>query len=212
MKILMMLCLLVLNTNLITAQIAAITESGDQVILFQDGTWKYVEEEKNENQEIVLNEQKFEKNEKATFLVKSKKVNIGVWINAKEWTFLKAADGEAAEFQFQRKEEDLYAMLITEKIQIPIETLKGIAVQNAKSVSPDIKVTKEEYRIVNGTKVLMMQMSGTVQGMKFSYYGYYYSNPRGTIQFLSYTGENLFETYKGEMELLLNGLVEVETD
>lgn len=100
-------------------------------------------------------------------------------------------------------------MLISEKIQIPIETLKGIAYENAKNAAPDIKIIKEEYRTVNSIKVLMMQMSGTIQGIKFIYFGYYYSNTNGTIQFITYTSENLFKTYFDDIELFLNGLVEI---
>ena len=55
----------------------------------------------------------------------------------------------------------------------------------------------------------MMHMTGTIQGVKFTYYGYYYSNSNGTIQFLSYTGNNLIKTYLNDIEILLNGLVEL---
>ncbi len=85
---------------------------------------------------------------------------------------------------------------------------KGIAIENAKDAAPDIKVINEEYRSVNGVQVLMMQMSGTIRGMRFTYYGYYYSNSNGTIQLLTYTGENLFPNYLNDIEEFLNGLVE----
>jgi hypothetical protein len=129
-------------------------------------------------------------------------------MNPKSWSFTKGTDNDAFEFQFQKKGGDLYAMLISEKIQIPIETLKGIAIENAKGAAPDIKLTKEEYRNINGIQVLMLQMSGTIQGMRFTYYGYYYSNSNGTIQLLAYTGENLFNDYQNDIELFLNGFVE----
>ena len=72
-----------------------------------------------------------------------------------------------------------------------------------------MKIIKEEYRTINGVKVIMMQMPGTIQGIKFTYYSYYYSNSNGSVQFLTYTSQNLFETYKKKMEDLLNGLVEL---
>lgn len=192
----------------LNAQINAITETGDEVILFDDGTWKYLNDSIIENVVIPINEKEFLKDKKSTFLVKSKKLNIGIWINPKSWSFTKGTENDAFEFQFQKKEDDLYAMLISEKVQIPIETLKGIAIENAKDAAPDIKVINEEYRSVNGVQVLMMQMSGTIRGMRFTYYGYYYSNSNGTIQLLTYTGENLFPNYLNDIEEFLNGLVE----
>ena len=98
--------------------------------------------------------------------------------------------------------------MISEKIEIPLETLKSVALTNAKSVAPDIKIINEEYRTVNGLKVLMIQMNGTTQGIKISYYGYYFSNSSGTVQLLTYTSQNLMDSLKNESDKLLNGLVE----
>ena len=201
--------LILFTVQLISAQINAVTETGDEVILYEEGTWKYLNDSIIENSVIPVNDKEFFKGKKSTFLVKSKKLNVGIWINPKSWSFTKGTDNDAFEFQFQKKGDDLYAMLISEKMQIPIETLKGIAIENAKSAAPDIKVIKEEYRNVNGIQVLMLQMSGTIQGMRFTYYGYYYSNSNGTIQLLTYTGENLFNNYLNDIEEFLNGLVEI---
>lgn len=159
--------------------------------------------------EIKLNETKFFKDLKSTFVVKSQKVNIGIAINPKKWKFSKGESNDASEYSFEKKGEDLYAMLISEKVVIPLESLKSIAIENAKIAAPDIKIIKEEYRIVNGIKVLMIQMGGTIQGLKFTYYGYYYSDVSGTIQLLAYTGENLFHQYEKDIELFLNGLVKL---
>ncbi len=69
---------------------------------------------------------------------------------------------------------------------------------------------KEEYRMVNGIKVLMLQMEGTTQGIKFTYLGYYYSNSNGSVQFVTYTSQSLFAKFKAQSEELLNGIVEVK--
>lgn len=193
------------------AQINAITSTGEEVVLYDDGTWKYLNDSLDKIEEIPVNSALFLKSEEATFLVRSKRTNVGIWINPKHWSFKKGEEGEPAEFQFQRKGDDLYGMLIAEKISIPIESLKGIAINNARSVAPDIRVIREEYRTVNGLELLMMQMAGTIQGTKFIYHGYYYSSPSGTVQLLTYTGENLFQQYEERIEDFLNGFVEVET-
>ncbi|MFT6385124.1 MAG: hypothetical protein ACJAQR_001964 [Bacteroidia bacterium] len=209
MKKVILTGLIVMLVQLVNAQINAITETGDEAILYEDGSWEYLNDSIIENSEISINDKEFLKDKNSTFLVKSKKLNVGIWINPKSWSFTKGTDKDAFEFQFQKKGDDLYAMLISEKMQIPIETLKGIAIENAKSAAPDIRVIKEEYRNVNGIQVLMMQMTGTIQGVRFTYYGYYYSNSNGTIQLLTYTGESLFNDYLADIELFLNGFVEI---
>ncbi|NHB69903.1 hypothetical protein [Perlabentimonas gracilis] len=209
MKKIVLLSLLLISVQISYSQINAITERGDEVILYNDGTWKYLHEDTVESSQVHINEKKFFKDEKSSFLVKSSKVNVGLWIDPKAWTFTKGTENDAHEYLYQKRGEDLYAMFISERVRIPVETLKGIAVQNAKGVSPDIRVIREEFRNVNGVKVFMMQMSGTIQGMRFVYYGYYYSNSSGTIQLITYTGENLFEGYFDDIETFLNGLVEL---
>ncbi len=205
-KLIALVCLLTVAV-LGQAQISALTESGDKVILYDDGTWEYADQRNEELKEITENPAKFTKGKNSGFLVKSKKMKVGVWLDSKKWRFEKAESTEPAEFQFNLKNEDLYGMLITEKIEIPLERLQSIAIQNAREAASDIKVLNEEYRTVNGTKVLMMQMSGTIQGIQFTYYGYYYSNKEGSVQFITYTSKSLFEDYKNEIEELLNGFV-----
>ena len=199
-----------LAANFSQAQQNAITETGEEVTLFEDGTWKYQNEDLLLEKEIPTNPKKFKKDEKSTFLLKSKKLNVGFWLNPKMWSFKKATDNLEAEYELNLKDGDLYGMIISEKVEIPLESLKVIAFENAKAVAPDLKIVKEEYRIVNGLKVLLLQMDGTMQGIKFSYYGYYFSSINGSIQFITYTSQNLIDSFRPECEKLLNGIVELD--
>jgi len=64
---------------------------------------------------------------------------------------------------------------------------------------------KKEYRIVNGNKVIYMEMIGTIQSVKFKYLGYYYSNSSGSTQYLANTSTNLVDKYKTDINNFLNG-------
>lgn len=194
----------------LSAQEKAITETGEEVVLYKDGTWEYVNEEDKEKNEIPVNDKKYAKDASSTFLMKSKTLGIGVWLNPKVWSFQKAVENPDAEYELQLKGGDLYGMMITEKVEIPLESMRDIALENAKSVAPDVKVVKEEYRTVNGLRVLHMQMHGTMQGIKFAYFGYYYSDENGTMQFITYTSQKLMESKIDEVETLLNGLVVID--
>lgn len=191
------------------AQKKAVTEIGEEVILYDDGTWKYQNEDQKLENIIPTNPNKFEKDKGSTFLLKSNKFNVGIYINSKKWSFKKAVNNEVAEYELQLKGEELFGMIITEKIEIPLELMKTIALENGKASATDIKIVKEEYRIVNGLKVLHLQMNGNVQGFKISYYGYYFSNGKGTIQFVTFTSQNLLDNYKSECDKILNGLIEI---
>ena len=210
MKKIISIVLCLLTVNLTQAQQKAVTETGEEVVLFMDGTWKYLDEGDLLIKEIPTNSKTFRKDRESTFLLESSKFNVGFYINPKIWSFKKATNNEDAEYELQLKGGDLYGVVISEKLEIPLESFKSIALENAKSVAPDIKIVKEEYRTVNGLKVLCLQMNGTMQGIKVSYYGYYFSNTNGTVQFLTYTSQNLLDSYRPEIENLLNGLAEID--
>jgi hypothetical protein len=200
-----------ISFQIIRAQQNAVTDTGEEVILFKDGTWMYVDESLAlPEAEIPVNPEKFLRGEKSTFLIKSAKVDIGFWIDPKKWTFKKATDNEDAEFQLQHKDGDVYGMIITEKVEIPLEALRGIALENGRSAAPDLKIVEEEYRNVNGLDVLFLQMDGTAQGIKFSYYGYYFSNESGTVQYITFSSQNILKSYFSECKDLLNGLFVIE--
>ncbi len=207
MKKLPLLLTFVFLSVMVMAQERAITSTGDEVILYDDGTWTYADGDKVDNEEIPLNPQSFKKAPGNTFLLKSKVFNVGFYINPSKWSFEKANSNEDAEYELQLKGQDLYGMVITEKTEIPIETMRYIAIENARDIAPDIRIVEEEYRMVNGTKVLKLKLHGTMQGIKLAYYSYYYSNPNGTVQYVTYTSQSLMGTYEQEIEGLLNGFV-----
>ncbi|MDP5157275.1 MAG: hypothetical protein NWQ07_01695 [Flaviramulus sp.] len=191
------------------SQTNAVTDYGDRVVLYDDGTWKYIDGKDIEIKEIPINPNPFKKDETSTFLLKSSIFNVGIWLDTKEWKFNKANNNDDAEYELQLKNQDLYGTVITERLEIPLESLRNIALSNAQDVAPDSKIDHEEYRTVNGIKVLMLEMNGTISGIKFGYKGYYYSNPTGTIQIIIYTSQGLMATYDKNIEKLLNGFVEM---
>ncbi len=198
---------------LVFSQINAVTETGEEVVLNNNGTWKYKEAnglKPDFSAELKENNTPFEKASSSTFLLKSKVTNVGIWLNPKKWMFTKPDEFEDSEYVFELKNEELYALMITERIPIPMETLKEVAYENAKSVSSDLRIVEEEYRTVNGQKLIYLVMAANIQGMDFYYFGYYFSNKKGSVQLLCYTFASLAVEYEQEIEVFLNGFVETE--
>ena len=73
------------------------------------------------------------------------------------------------------------------------------------AVDENATAVKEEKRIVNGKTVLSLIMSVKTQGTSFIFYSYYYTGDEGSIQVVTWTGENLFKELQPEMEAFLNG-------
>src|SRR5258708_4975176 len=206
---------LILVLNTVKAQIKALTENGKEVLLFDNGSWKYSQDSSNEstnaNDSILVNPAKFSRPAGASFLVKSNVFNVGVYIDPAKWTFSRHKDNEVnPEYRFNSKSEGGYVIMVTEKTPIDLQNMPNIALINAEHASADAKIRSVEYRMVNNKKMLCLQIKGTIQGIKFAYLGYYYSNENGTIQLLSYTTQKLFESSKKGLESFLNGLIEIE--
>jgi hypothetical protein len=107
---------------------------------------------------------------------------------------------------FQHVDGDSWASIIFERSEISIDMLQEIALKNARGLAPDVKVIEQERRSVNGTDVRLMRFEGNARGFKFTFYGYYYGGPQGTVQLVTWTGQNIFEDVKPDLEAFLNGL------
>ena len=185
----------------------AVTDTGEKVILNSDGTWVYADNAPKPAKQIETNKKKFEKPKDSTFLVKSTRNNSAYWLNSAKWSFKKTAADAAVEYQFQLKGKDLYGMAVTEGIEMPLESLAETALANARNAAPDARILMQEYRVVNGKKVIYMQINGTIKGVNFTYNGYYFSNSSGSTQLVAYTAANAVAKYKPEINDFLNGLV-----
>jgi hypothetical protein len=186
------------------AQKYATTDDGLRVQLNDNGTWVLLEEDSSKT--IPVNATLFTSSSKNIAVRKSTVNDLVLNYNPVKWKIEKKNDNDDAEFEFNHVKGSGYGMAITEKLEIPLETLKDIAFENLKESAPDSKVEVAEYRKVNGKKVLHLQMSGTMQGIKFVYYGYYYSNENGTTQLVCYTGKKFLDEYKADFDEFLNGM------
>ena len=192
--------------------IKAITESGEKVNLFSDGTWEYAPEDSQEEVKRPINSTKFITPSTSKELVKGRSVNYEVYFDKEKWQTLTKNINEMAEYSLLHKDKNAYAIIIPESASIPLETLRNIVVNNARSVSSSTTILKEEERNVNGSKVIMLNIKAKVQGMDFIYIYYIYSGEKSSIQVIGFTTEELFSEYTNDIENLLNGFVVRESE
>lgn len=180
--------------------IKAVTEDGRKVVLFSDGSWVFKPGSKKDK-----SKNNFDKNSTKVPLEGGKGAYF-VYYDDKKWHVSKPKGDSDAEYSFTHKEGDGYGMMIFERISIPLPNLKNIALENARSVAPDAKITSDDRMVVNGYDIMRLQIQGIIEGIPFTYYGYYASGSWGTLQFITYTSTPLFEEYKKDFAELLNGL------
>ena len=201
------LTLLLLVTGIGHAAQKAVTDTGEEVLLKRDGTWEYLDARRNRDIAITTIDKPFSKPAEANFQLKSKVNGSAFWLNTEKWRFGKGSNNEDAEYEFELKDGDLYAMAITEGIMIPAESLADIALETAADHAPDARITRRESREVNGNRLIYQEIDFSMHGVDFTYLGYYFADESGATQLIAYTAANLTEKYRPEIELLLNGLV-----
>lgn len=209
MKTTILFLVLLLPASALLAQQTATTKDGKTVLLNEDGTWVYQPEatgSKIEFNDSLLT--KYSKPTAAKTLLKSERTDHAIWYNETKWTRSDMKPTEASEYLLKLKERDGYCITVVEQIEIPLENFSNIVVKSMKMRGAEnLVVEKEEYRLVNGKRLLFMQFTATTSGMTFTYAGYYFSNESGTSQILCYTAKNLFNQYKQDFMNMLNGFV-----
>jgi hypothetical protein len=128
-----------------------------------------------------------------------------LWVDGARWKAQKST-GSDAFFLLTHRRGDAWVVVVAEKTFASLVTLKKLALDHARQTATEVRLTREEWRLVNGLEVLCLQFDATVQGIPLTYFGYYHSHATGTIQVLAYAGQQRFAEFQGEFAGLLNGL------
>ena len=181
----------------------ATTEDGRAVVLQSDGTWTFFRPSSNTSglQDLVS----YQKPALANTAFQTVVEPFAVMYNPADWS-LQESTGNVTRRQFMHRSGGLYGIVIAEKIPLTTEGIKDIAIANARKAAPDTQVLMEERRIVNGQELIAMKMAGTIQNVKFMYYGNYYGDDNGEIQVLCFTAISVFANYEKDCLDFINGL------
>ena len=192
------------------AQQRALTEDGKEVVLFDNGTWKFVNESDAKVLEtIVTNNNLFEKPKTASFVMKSKKLDVGVYFDPKKWKLATQNISPHVEYFFTDRgnTEGLFGFMMTEKVQIAtLKNLKELIIENVKRNVDFFRLKESEYRTVNGMKVLYIRYAANTKGMDFEYAGNYYINSDGYAGVVGFSSQKMFENSFGAIQELINGI------
>lgn len=207
MKTTVLAALLCASALVQAAPMRGVTEKGDEIVLHDDGTWKYIKPMPDAPAAVPLNDRTFRSAITSNFEVKSTKTRVSVYVNPKKWSFTKVTRSDYDhEFSFRSSQSGLYGLLITEQLAMPIESVSNAALSNLRKQDPGAELVHQEYRSVNGRKLMHLRMNATVNGLKISYFGYYFSDDSGSTQFIAFTSQSLAPARMGEIEEFLNGL------
>jgi len=184
------------------------TTDGKEVILRDDGTWAYAEPGKKDKAKAKDKEKAggdYKKDKKSELAYTGKRGTFTLSLVPDAWTQLEKSINPLAEVGFKNGEGDVYAMVVAERLQVPLPALKKSVLDNMKRVDPESKVLLDEKRTVNGLEMRCLTVEAAVQEIPLTYHIYLYAGDEGSIQLMTWTGRKLFKESKADMEALLNG-------
>ena len=100
---------------------------------------------------------------------------------------------------------DAYLRIITERVQIESDSLRDVALTNARNTAPDVQLDSETWRTENGLRTLLVKYTGRASGIRFTFLNQMYSDSNGTVQLAGWTGSNLFEEFRSDFLELFSG-------
>ena len=145
-KLLLGMLLLTLNLHRSAAQILAVTEKGDTIFVYENGTWSYepISEEVDQGILSFLEEKvKFDTSRieytapaKAKKEIKHENNQLSIKYDENIWKRIPPASVNAdADYAFQSKVKDIWAIVIAEDTEIPADKLYLIGKNSMKENS-----------------------------------------------------------------------------
>jgi len=113
----------------------------------------------------------------------------------------------AADAAFKMKGREVYGIVIYENNDLNIKELRYTAVYNIHKAFRRYVIQRDALREINGSELLLMQVSALVNSVDIMYINYYYTADSDVIQFSVFCDASMFSSEKQKMEDLLNGLV-----
>ena len=210
--------LLIFNNPLSTfSQIKAVTEKGDTIYVYNNGKWSYEPQEFNESKsqfdyfsyelKVDTARTSFTKPELSKKEVQNQNGQFSIYYDESKWKRVPAATlNEDAEFAFQAKESDVWCVVISEETAIEKDALIKIAKKTMEdNTGSPVTINHVEYRVVNGKPVIRGLLAANFSGISFMFDTYYYSDERGSVQFVTWSSDQIWKKNQDLIENLLNG-------
>jgi hypothetical protein len=112
---------------------------------------------------------------------------------------------EPGSFEFRHADGDLYLRVFGERVEIPLDKYEDMIVGDMRPNAPDAKVVRRGYRMVNGQRMLLLEIEATAKGIPFTFYTHCWSDGQGTVQIMGWSGRNVMKEFRPIIEAFVSG-------
>lgn len=113
--------------------------------------------------------------------------------------------GARNDLNFQHVSGEAGFRVVAERMKLSYDELERVAIANARNADPAATVVRRGWRLVNGDRLMVLEIQATVSGLPWTYLGHYYAGPAGTIQIVTWTTTNLLETHRAAFDAIASG-------
>lgn len=154
-----------------------------------------------------------QKSDDAKQIVKGNKVPYVLWMDNNKWELLDKNINPMAEYSFEMKNGNSFAMIIPEEEGVTLDDVPAIIIKGAEMNGvKNAKILETEKKNVNGSDVLFIKWSGDINDNTFVYFVYVYSDDKSTVQVVGYTLEKLLDGIESDIKTFLNGFSMTHSD
>lgn len=130
--------------------------------------------------------------------------DITLRYDPKKWTQTPSYD--AGQFALMHSSGGGHALIIAERIAVPIDSVADVALANAQAADPSAEVVFRHRRRVDGADVWFLKIDAEAGTVPMVYCGYYYAGRGSTVQVVTYTTKTLLPELEDDFMEFLNGL------
>jgi hypothetical protein len=107
--------------------------------------------------------------------------------------------------QYKHDSEELFFKVTADRIEVPLDKIEDFNLTQMKAVDPKVRVARRGSRMVNGQRLVVLEIDATIDAVPFTFLGHYYSSDAGTVQIVAWTGRNLLNEKRPLVEAIVSG-------
>ena len=130
--------------------------------------------------------------------------NISLKYDPDRWR--QTAPEQEGQLTLAHSSGEAHAIVIVERIGVPIDSVRDIALANAQSVDPQAAIIFQQQRRINGVEFRFLKIEAERNSVPMAYWGCFYGGPFGTVQVVAYTAKSRLPEFEKEFTDLLNGI------
>jgi hypothetical protein len=175
---------------------------GREIILHENFTWEYQEEPDVQKGPV----EHLDISADLTGQLNSRSGKFTVYYDPVEWHETTGLN-PAAEIQMSNTDSTGFSIVIMEGLPFSIEQIKEVIILNARRMDSGAHVVQTERVLVNGKDGAIFTYVVQYERLRFIFYNLVMSNEKGSIQFVFYTIDSVFEQLKPNFRKAMSGLI-----